>query len=255
MDKVNILGVSIDVINVEDACERARMFAVGDRFRYIFTPNPEIIMLAQDDEEFKRTLNSADMIVPDGIGVVIASSFYSQKLPERVPGFDIMADLLAWGASRGWKFYFLGGKPGVVERAKANVEKVYPNINVVGIHNGYFDEQKEEEIIAHINLCSPNIILVGMGAPLQEKWIFKNRKKVNARLAIGVGGALDILAGKAKRAPELFTRFGLEWLYRLLKEPSRLKRMPVIPIFFIKTFMDTKAKNIDPSKYIKKKKW
>ncbi|MGE5328157.1 MAG: WecB/TagA/CpsF family glycosyltransferase [Deltaproteobacteria bacterium] len=254
MDKINMLGVPIDFVDMEDACERARMFAVGDRFRYIFTPNPEIIMLAQEDEEFKRVLISADMLVPDGIGVVWASWFYGKKLPERVPGFDIMADLIAWGASHGWKFYLLGGQPGVVDRAKMNLEKVYPNINVVGTHHGYFDENKEEEIIAHINLCSPNIILVGMGAPLQEKWIFKNRMRLNARVGIGVGGALDILAGKTKRAPAIFARFGLEWLYRLMKEPSRIKRMMVIPVFFIKVILSTKMKGFDINNTIKKKK-
>jgi len=253
MDKINMLEVFIDFVDMEDACERAKMFAVGDRFRYIFTPNPEIIMLAQKDEEFKRVLNSADMLVPDGIGIVWASWFYGKKLPERVPGFDIMADLIAWGASHGWKFYLLGGKPGTVDRAKKNLEKVYPNINVVGTHHGYFEENKDEEIIAHINLCCPNIILVGMGAPRQEKWIFKNRRKLNVRLAMGIGGALDIISGKTKRAPEIFTRFGMEWLYRLIKEPARIIRMIVIPLFFIKVIFETKMKDFNPKSTIKKK--
>lgn len=253
MDSINMLGVPIDYIDMEDASERAKMFSVGDRFRYIFTPNPEIIMLAQKDEEFKRVLNSADMLIPDGTGIVWASWFYGKKLPERVPGFDIMAELIAWGASHGWKFYLLGGKPGIAERAKANLEKVYPSIKVVGTYHGYFKGDAEEEVIAHINLCSPNIILVGMGAPLQEKWIFKNRRRLNARLAMGIGGSLDILAGKTKRAPEIFIRYGLEWLYRLVKEPARITRMLVIPLFFIQVLFETKLKDFKPKSNIKKK--
>ncbi|MGE5474031.1 MAG: WecB/TagA/CpsF family glycosyltransferase [Ignavibacteriales bacterium] len=254
MDRIDMLGVPIDYVDMEDACERAKMFSVGDRFRYIFTPNPEIIMLAQNDEEYKRVLNSADMLVPDGIGVVWASWLYGKKLPERVPGFEIVKELIAWGASHGWKFYLLGGKPGIAERAKTNLEKVYPSIKVVGTHHGYFKEDKDEEVIAHINLCNPNIIFVAMGAPLQEKWIFKNRRKLNARLAMGVGGALDIISGKTKRAPEVYTRYGLEWLYRLIKEPSRITRMIVIPLFFVKVLFETKLKDFDPKINIKKKK-
>lgn len=239
-ETVDVLGVTIDRIDMYDACERARTFAVGERFRYIFTPNPEMIMLAQKDEEFKRILNSADMCVPDGVGVVIASKLYGKKITERVPGFDLMGDLVSVGVSKGWRFYLLGGKPGIVEKAKRNLERVYPKIKVAGIHHGYFGEKEEEEVIAHINLCMPHIIFVGMGAPLQEKWIFKNRWKLNAKLAMGVGGSLDIVAGKARRAPEVYKKHGLEWLYRLIKQPSRIKRMAVIPVFFAKVFMQAK---------------
>lgn len=244
---IDILGVPIDFVDMEEASERARMFAIGDRFRYICTPNPEIVMAAQNDEELKRSLHAADMLVPDGIGIVLASMLYGERLPERVPGFDIMADLIAWGVSRGWKFFLLGGKPGIVDKASRNLEKVYPNIKIVGAQHGYFAD-REEEVIAHINLCSPNIILVGMGAPLQEKWIFKHRWDLNARLAIGIGGALDILAGKAKRAPEPFKKLGLEWLYRLIKQPTRIKRMMVIPAFFVKVLFETKMKGFSIGK-------
>lgn len=246
-DVVEILGIPFDYVDMEEAVERAKKFAVGERLRFIVTPNPEIVMIAQDDEELKKALHSADMIVPDGVGIVIASALYGNKLSERVAGFDLMAELIVWGMNKGWTFYLLGGKPGVPDKAKLNLEKVYPKIKIVGFHHGYFKDE-EEEVITHINLCRPNILLVGMGAPRQEKWIFRNRWKLNANLAMGVGGALDILAGKARRAPKIFIKLGLEWLYRLIKEPWRIKRMMLLPLFLFKVVIQTKLKNINIKK-------
>ncbi len=240
---VQILGIPFDYVDMEDAVEKAKKYAIGDRLRSIFTPNPEIVMAAQQDEELKRALNSADMLIPDGIGIVIASIFYGNKLPERVAGFDLMLELIMWGAHKGWTFYLLGGKPGVADKAKFKLEKAYPNIKIVGVHHGYVRDE-EEEVIAHINLCNPNILLVGMGAPLQEKWIFRNRWKLNANLAMGVGGSLDIMAGKARRAPKVFIKLGLEWLYRLIKEPWRIMRMMALPLFLSKVILETKLKNL-----------
>ncbi len=240
---VEILGIPFDYIDMEDAVERAKKYAVGDRLRFIFTPNPEMVMTAQKDEELKKALHTADMLIPDGVGIVIASKLYGSSLPERVAGFDLMSEIIAWGAHKGWTFYLLGGKPGISDRAKSNLEKAFPNIKIVGTHNGYFKDS-EEEVIAHINLCRPNIILVGMGVPLQEKWIFRNRWNLKANLAMGIGGSLDILAGKARRAPKIFIRLGLEWLYRLIREPWRIKRMSSLPMFLIKVIMETKLKNI-----------
>lgn len=240
---LEILGIPFDFVDMDEALERAVKFAVGERLRFIFTPNPEIVMMAQKDDELKRALLSADMSIPDGIGIVIASSLYGNRLPERVAGFDLVKEMLAWGAHRGWTFYLLGGKPGVPDKAQRRLEKKYPGIKIVGIHHGYF-ANKEEEVIAHINLCNPNVILVGMGAPIQEKWIFRNRWKLNVNLAVGIGGALDIFAGKARRAPKIFIKLGLEWFYRLIKEPWRIKRMMSIPLFLFKVIMETKLNNL-----------
>ena len=245
---VEILGIPFDYVDMEEAVEKSKKYAVGDRMRTIFTPNPEMVMMAQKDDELKRALLSADLLIPDGIGIVIASGFYGNKFTERVAGFDLMTQLILWGVQRGWTFYLLGGKPGISDKAKFNLEKVYPNIRIVGNHHGYF-EDKEEEVIAHINLCNPNILLVGMGAPYQERWIFRNRWKLKANLAMGIGGSLDILAGKAKRAPKIFINLGLEWFYRLIKEPWRFKRMLALPQFLIKVIIESKI-NIK----IKKKK-
>ena len=237
---IEILGIPFDFINMEEAVKRAKKFAVGDRFRFIFTPNPEIVAASQKDDELKKALLSADMLVPDGIGIVIASGMYGKRLTERVPGFDLMAELISAGVQKGWSFYLLGCKPGINEMARTRLKKKYPNIRIVGYHHGYFKEDEEAEIITHINLCNPNILLVGMGAPRQEKWIFKNRGNLKANLAIGVGGALNILAGKAMRAPVVFRKLGLEWLFRLIVEPWRIKRMSVLPIFLVKAFIEAK---------------
>jgi N-acetylglucosaminyldiphosphoundecaprenol N-acetyl-beta-D-mannosaminyltransferase len=239
--QVTILGIPFDFVDFKEAADRAKRYAIGERFRYILTPNPEIVMMANQDEELNKAIQSADMIIPDGIGIVIASGLYGERLPERVAGFDLMSEMIAWGASNGRSFYLLGGKPGIVDRAKRNLEKVYPCIRIVGIHNGYF-KGKEDEILAHINLCQPNILLVGMGAPLQEKWIFRNRLKINVNLAMGIGGSLDILAGKSKRAPKIFIKLGIEWFYRLMKEPTRIVRMIQLPIFLIMAVIESKMK-------------
>lgn len=241
MNKIQILGIPFDYVNFKEAADRAKRYATGDRFRYILTPNPEIVMMAQQDSELNKAIQSADMIIPDGIGIVVASKLYGAPLPERVAGFDLMSELIAWGAGTGRTFYLLGGKPGITDHAKRNLEKVYPTIRIVGIHNGYF-KGKEEEILNHINLCKPNILLVGMGAPLQEKWIFRHRLKLNVNLAIGVGGSFDILAGKSKRAPKIFIKLGLEWFYRLIKEPARIARMIQLPIFLMNVLVETKIK-------------
>lgn len=242
---IEILGIPFDFVDMEEAVERAKKFAVGERLRIIFTPNPEIVMTAQEDEELKRALYSADMLIPDGIGIVIASGLYGNRLPERVTGFDLMMELINYGVQRGWTFYLLGGKPGVSDRAAKRLQKVYPNIRILGTYHGYMNGEEEEEIIAHINLCNPNILFVGMGAPRQEKWIFKNRKRLKANLVMAVGGALDVLAGKTKRAPKIFIKLGLEWLYRLIKEPWRFPRMLKLPLFLFKVIMDTKLKNLN----------
>lgn len=239
-NEVRILDIPFNSVNMKEAVERAKRFAVGDRFRYIFTPNPEIVMISRKDEELKKALLSADMLVPDGIGIVIASGFYGERLPERVAGFDLTTELIEVAAQRGWSFFFLGGKPGINEKARKRLEKKYPNIRIVGYHHGYFNEDEEEEIITHINLCNPNILLVGMGAPRQEKWIFKNRKKLKANLAIGVGGTLNIFAGAAIRAPKIFRMLGLEWFFRLILEPWRIKRMSLLPMFLVRAFLEAK---------------
>lgn len=224
MDRCDILGVKISAVDMEQAVNAAEGF-IGGGVRAVFTPNPEIIMLAQKDVQFKEILNEADMLLPDGIGVVIASRLLKRPLPERVAGFDFVCRLLESGHS----FYLLGSKPAVVESAARRLKE--KGVNVVGFHHGYFDD--DADIIKDINEKTPDVLLVCLGAPKQEKWIAKNKDRLSC-LCIGAGGTLDVLSGNAARAPLLFQRLCLEWLYRALKEPSRIVRLAAIPKFLFR---------------------
>ncbi|MGB9808926.1 MAG: WecB/TagA/CpsF family glycosyltransferase, partial [Caldanaerobacter sp.] len=220
--------------SMREAVEILKDYLKEDRLHIVATPNAEIIMMAQKDEEYKRILNDTDLNVPDGSGVVFASRVFNEPLKERVAGFDLMIEFIKWAAFHGISIYLLGAKPEVVEKAKANLEKSYPSINIVGVHHGYFNEKEEEMVIEDINTKNPEVLFVALGAPRQEKWIYKNRDKLKVKIAMGVGGSFDVIAGKSKRAPAIYRRLGLEWLYRLIKEPWRYKRMMALPKFAFK---------------------
>lgn len=231
MEKVDILGVLVDKVNIEEAVERIFEMLSENRPHAIYTPNSEIIMLAYKDEEFKSVLNNADMLTADGIGVVYASKILNNPIEERAAGYDIACGVIDKIAESGHGLYLFGGKPGVAEKAKENLDKKYPFIRVVGTHDGYFDEGQIPEIIDDINNSGADILFVCLGAPAQEKWINANMHKLKVRVCMGVGGSIDVLAGVAERAPEKWCNMGLEWLYRLLKQPKRFFRMLALPKF------------------------
>ncbi|MDD4188487.1 MAG: WecB/TagA/CpsF family glycosyltransferase [Eubacteriales bacterium] len=235
---VDILGVSIDSITMDDACEKINGFLEGGETRTVFTPNSEIIMAAQRDKTLKDILNSGDLVVADGAGVVLASSILGEKVPAKVSGIDIIRKLFA-DANPFVSFFLLGAKPGVAELAEQKLIQAHPGINIAGTHHGYFDEKEEDLIIAEINDSGANVLLVALGASKQEKWINENKSKLKAKVCIGVGGSLDVFAGKARLAPEFIRKAGFEWLYRLIKEPRRFKRMLDLPRFM---FQILKAK-------------
>ena len=240
MKKINILGVNVDNVTMEGALEKVLTFLDGDGPSSVFTPNSEIIMAAYKDEDFCEVLNSASLIIPDGIGVVYASRILKAPLPERVAGFDL-ADNLIKKLSNGEKsFYFFGGKPGVAEKAKENLLSKYPSLNICGLNDGYFDDEKEKLIIEDIKQKKPDVLFVCLGAPKQEKWINKHKDELGAKVLLGIGGSLDVFAGTAERAPEFYRNHGLEWLYRLLKQPSRFVRMLALPKFGLTVFFKGK---------------
>lgn len=232
--KIPILDVNIDSVTMEEAVERA--LALEGNGHMIFTPNPEIIMAAQEDAALMEALNTADMLLPDGIGVVIASKILDTPLPERVPGFDFACRLLESGRS----FYLFGAKPGVAEEAARRLREKDPEINIVGTHHGYFDD--DSDIIKDINEKKPDVLLVCLGAPKQERWIASRRTELEAKLMLGVGGTLDVLAGVVKRAPVFWQKVHLEWLYRALKEPSRFPRLMVLPRFVWRVIFSKRRK-------------
>ena len=193
--KTHVLGVPFDAVTMEQAVAKAKKMLGEEGQHFICTPNPEIVMEAQKDKELMNILHEADMVIPDGIGVVWASKYSEIRLKERVAGYDLTQNLMAELAATGETFYFFGGAPGVASTAARMMMKKYPGLKVVGVHNGYFDEKEEKKIIQDIKTKSPSILLVGLGAPKQEKWIYDNIRLVGAKVAIGVGGSFDVMAG------------------------------------------------------------
>lgn len=228
-----ILDVPFDALTMAEAMEKVMGFLADGKQHYICTPNPEIVMEAQRDKELMKILREADLVVPDGVGVVWASRYSEILLTERVAGYDLTQNIFSRIAGKDETVYFFGAAPGVAANAARQMKKVYPGLKIVGGHNGYFDAEEEKKIIGDIKRLSPSILLVGLGAPKQEKWIYEHLEEVGAKVAIGVGGCFDVMAGNVKRAPKLFQKLGLEWFYRLITQPTRWRRMLRLPKFVL----------------------
>ena len=200
MEKIDVLGIKFDNVNMNEAINRCKSFISSDSSHLIVTPNPEIVMAAKDNEEFKNIINTASLVIPDGIGVVKGAAILGTPLKERVAGFDLICNLLETYKDGSHSFYFWGSKPGIAELAKQKMEEKYPNIKILGTDDGYFDENKKQEIIKKLRNLKPDILLVGTGAPRQEKLINELLKETIFKIGIGCGGSIDVLSGTVKRA-------------------------------------------------------
>jgi len=229
METVKILDIPFAKLTQTEAVAKLKEFLNEPTNHIIVTPNPEGVMQARRNPDFFGALQSADLSLADGTGIVLASYLQKEKLPERVRGVDTIFALLE-SLDKKRTAYFLGGTEGTAEKAKMNMQKKYPYLEVTGFHHGFFSD--DEEILNEINQLSPDILLVCTGMPRAEIWATKN-KNINARLTMCLGGTLDVMAGTAKTAPPLMRKIGLEWLYRLIRQPSRFKRMLDIPRFII----------------------
>ncbi|MBT2687095.1 WecB/TagA/CpsF family glycosyltransferase [Bacillus sp. ISL-47] len=200
---------------------------------FVVTANPEIVMKAVEEPEYKSLLDRATYITADGIGVVKGAGLLGKPLPERVTGYDTMIDLLTLGNEKKFKIYLLGAQQDTIEKAVANIRATYPNVEIVGSHNGFFDWDSRE-IPNEIQEKKPDLVFVALGVPRQEKWIATNISRFEKGVFIGVGGSFDVIAGTVERAPEAWQKANLEWLYRLMKQPSRFGRMMALPRFAVK---------------------
>lgn len=230
-DTVEILGVRVDRLTMREATQQMLAFFDDGKSHVVFTPNSEIIDRAYHDKAFLSILNSSDLNTADGIGVVYASRILKRPLVERVAGYDLILETIKACAPMGKKLFLFGAKPGVAEEAARILESRYPGIQVCGCRNGYFSDNETASIVEEINAAGPDMLLVCLGAPKQENWIFQNRDKLRVSIMIGAGGTLDTLTGRTERAPESWQRLGLEWAYRLKKEPMRFFRMLSLPKF------------------------
>ena len=225
--KTTILGVNIDTYRFDEVFEICKGYLASDKPHKIYTPNPEVIIKANEHSTFMEILNAGDLIIPDGIGIVLASKLYKIKIKERVTGYDLSVMLLDYIKDTDFTVYFLGGALSVAERAKANMEVKFNGLKVVGYHDGVDFKKKRQEIIDDINQKKPDMVFVGLGMVNQETWIHENAEQLNTNLLIGIGGVLDHLAGDIKRAPIIYQKLGLEWLYRrfTLKRKGRQKAL------------------------------
>lgn len=236
MDRVNIHGVKIHNVTMREAVETVQEWVVGNAIHAIYTPNSEIIMQAQRNPELKNILNEAGLLIPDGAGVVLGAKILKTPLKEKVSGIDLVKNLLKGYSGKNTSFYILGGKPGVAEIAAVNIMAEYGKVNIKGYAHGYFTPEEENALIENINKMKPDILMVGFGVPRQELWIHQNMYRLNCKVCIGVGGGIDILAGTAVLAPEIMRKAGLEWLFRLIRDPKRYKRMMDLPRFVLLTY-------------------
>ncbi|MBR5270560.1 MAG: WecB/TagA/CpsF family glycosyltransferase, partial [Clostridia bacterium] len=190
MDRVNILGVNVDMVTISEATDKILDFLDEDKLHSVYTPNSEIIMEAYRNQDFNEILNAADLLTADGIGVVYAAKYLKKPIKERAAGYDVAKLLLQKISYTDHKLFLFGGKPGVGDLAKKNMQKDYPGLNIVGVRNGYFTDDEEEEIINEINASGADLLFVCLGAPRQEKWIHKNKDKLKVKVAMGVGGSI-----------------------------------------------------------------
>ena len=246
MEKVNILGIPFNALTTAETLTLLESWLTTEQNHIIVTPNPEGVMQAKRNPNFFNALQNADLRLADGIGIVLAAKLKGKPIHERVRGVDTIYSLFDAlnKKSRTFTAYFLGGKPGIAEIAKVNMETKFKNLKIVGCHHGFFKENsaEEESIIESINKLKPDILLICTGMPRAEIWAQKHRN-INARLTLCLGGTIDIMSGTVKLAPPVLRKLGLEWMYRLYKQPSRFVRMLDIPRFVMAALMeDSNAK-------------
>ncbi|WP_026567725.1 WecB/TagA/CpsF family glycosyltransferase [Bacillus sp. UNC41MFS5] len=232
---VNILGINFLNKRFNEVVEILKKSIRDQGKSFIVTANPEIVMYAKDHPDYQTIVRSADMVVPDGTGIIIASKILNEPIYERVTGYDLTIRLLEEANKNKWSIYLLGGKEETNQKAAANIQRQFNQVQIAGNHHGFFDWQKNT-ITSEIIAKGPDIIFVALGFPKQEKWIAENLPHFSKGLFIGVGGSIDVLAGEVQRAPQIWQKINLEWFYRLITQPSRWRRMLAIPKFLFQIF-------------------
>ena len=238
--RIDVLGVGFDNVTMDEAVSRAMDFLAGEGTHYVVTPNPEIVEVCRENPEARAAVNGADLVLPDGIGVIKGAAMLGTPLRERTPGIEFAARLMARMAEEGRTLFLLGAKPGVAEEAARRLEAQYPGLRIAGTHDGYFKE--DGPVVEDIRRSGAEVVFVCLGAPKQEKWMAKNGAATGAHLLCGLGGSLDVFAGVVERAPKFWSDHGLEWFYRLCREPRRIGRMMKLPLFLIHVKQEKKRR-------------
>lgn len=229
--RINVLGVGFDDLTMEEAVERGMELLRSPGAHRVVTPNPEIVEICRENLAARQAVNGADLVLADGIGVVKGARMLGTPLKGRVPGIEFAGGLMARMAAEGLSLYLLGAKAGVAETAGKRLMEKYPGLKIAGTHDGYF--QEDGPVVEDIRQSGADCVFVCLGAPKQELWMAKHGEKTGARLLCGLGGSLDVFAGVVERAPRFWSDHGLEWFYRLCKDPRRAGRMMKLPLFLV----------------------
>lgn len=236
MKEISILGIKVNDITKSETVDLINKFAEEkDKSHLIVTLGTEMVMAAREDNDIKELINGAEAVCADGVGIVLASKIKKQQIREKAAGVEILEETVRQSAETGKKIFFLGSKPGIAEKAAEKLREKYPGCNIVGTFHGYFKD--DEEAKAEIRKASPDIIFIALGFPRQEKWYREYGKELGIPVGIGVGGSFDVISGNIERAPSWMRKLCLEWLFRLIKEPARWKRMLALPKFAIAVIM------------------
>jgi N-acetylglucosaminyldiphosphoundecaprenol N-acetyl-beta-D-mannosaminyltransferase len=231
LDSVDILGCRLDVLDRQEATEVILDFARNETGAQVVTLGTEMVVYAQRDAAFRDAVNAAALSLCDTIGVLAVARRRGAQLRERVTGVELVESLCRTAAAEGLPVYFLGGAEGIAADAAAILEVSFPGLQVVGARNGFFSPEQEAEIVDAIRTSGARLLFVGLGSPRQEFWLAHNLRATGCGAGIGVGGSFDVISGRVKRAPMLWRQLGLEWLYRLMREPARFRRQLALPYF------------------------
>jgi N-acetylglucosaminyldiphosphoundecaprenol N-acetyl-beta-D-mannosaminyltransferase len=232
MSRVQILSVSVDKVTMAEAVERCIGFLSDPRSHLVVTPNAEIVYAATHNPALAAILNGADLVVPDGAGVLLASRILGTPVPEKVAGVELATNLLQeLSRRRMGRIYLLGATPEVVARAAERLAERFPGVSVVGFRDGFFSQDEESAVIDQIRASRPDVLFVGMGAPRQEFWLHRHLPDLGVHLGLGVGGTIDIWVDAAKRAPEWMIRMNLEWLFRIVRFGRYRRSLPPLVKF------------------------
>lgn len=244
MSCITILGIRVDDVTNDETLGLIESYIATREPRQIATVNPEFIMAAQQDTEFRALLQHTALNLPDGVGVVWAARRLGHPLRERVAGSDLIALIAERAGRAGWKVYFLGAAEGVAQKAADVLKSRYPGFDGVGVFSGSPRIEEEKAIIDRVRAAAPDVLLVAYGAPAQDKWIARNLSKLNVPVCLGVGGSFDFIAGITQRAPQWMQRLGLEWLHRLIRQPWRWRRMLALPRFVWSVWREKKSMGV-----------
>lgn len=229
--RIDVLGVGFDNLTMDEAVAEGLRLMNCEGAHYVATPNPEIVEVCRENPEARAAVNGADLVLPDGIGVIKGAAMLGTPLKEKTPGIEFAERMVEKLAEQGKSLYLLGAKPGVAAQAGANLAEKYPGLVIAGSHDGYFKD--DVPVVREIAESRADMVFVCLGAPKQELWMAKNGAATGAHLLCGLGGSLDVFAGVTDRAPAFWSKHGLEWFYRLCKEPRRIGRMMKLPLFLV----------------------